>query len=236
MQTLTIEKCQINCSRSLKEFPFHPKMAESDFESVFNEVQNGFKKSQIRGEFISIDSKNIDESCRFEQNDVASKLSGSRRCWPKGRGIFISDDKLFTAHINNQNHLKMGCTNEENYLKIMYGTLSEYYRQLDQHLDFVSHSIYGHVNSSLDIMGNALQIAVVVKLVSTAIEIDEVMELLDENDLRLSHFITDKNHQIYLEIRNKSCLGLSEISCMENLIKGISNLGEILSKNNDNLV
>lgn len=74
----SIEKCQINCLRSLNNFPFHPIMTANDFEKVSNEIHCAIKSSQIDGNFYSMNSVNEDEMTElFEGNFMFARSNAA---------------------------------------------------------------------------------------------------------------------------------------------------------------
>lgn len=158
-------------------------------------------------------------------------MSGNKRFWPKGRGIFISKDKLFVAHVNDKVHLKLGCTDIDNNLIKLYEKMSHYCNQLSEHLAFTMHLKYGYLNSSLELIGNAMEISILAKFPPNSIELSDAIDLLNNNCLRVSQFITNKNGQIIMEIRNKKVLGITEIESMQLYLNGISELQNIVNVN-----
>lgn len=226
-----VEKCQINCTRSLSNFPFFPKMTEAEFEEVLNEIRKAFESGKFLGRFYCFET--LDDGAMrelktmnlmFGKGDAVLKAAGSSRFWPKGRGVFISEDKQLTAQINYKDHLRFAYGNDGNDLKTLYERMIECHRDLSEHLSFSKHEKYGFLNASPRLIGNAIEIAVLLRFQKSEDELDKITKVMTENHLQIANRKEEGNGNTLMEIRNSECLGITEIETVKNFLSKLSNL------------
>lgn len=222
-----ILKCQMNCTRSLDGFPFFPKMTERQFVDVFNVIRVSFDNEKFQGKFYNFE--HIDEILQiksanymFDEGDAVLKASGCNKYWPKGRGIFVSEDRKFVAQINCKDHLRFGCAENGNDIKSVFLQLSEYNKIFKEQLQFIKHEKFGFLNSSPRLIGNAIEIGFLLSF-AEPIELDTVRGILTQNDLRITNSRSEGGN-LLVEIRNNECLGLTEIETIKKCIEGLNNV------------
>lgn len=226
-----VEKCQINCTRSLSNFPFFPKMTATEFENVLNEIRKAFESDKLQGRFYcfkTLDNGDMRElktmNLMFGQGDAVLKAAGSGRFWPKGRGVFISEDRQLTAQFNYKDHLRFGCRHDGNDLKTVYERMIECNRMINESLSFSKHEKYGFLNASPRLIGNAIEIAVLLRFKKSEDELDKITNLMTENHLKIANRKEEGNGSTLMEIRNSECLGTTEKETVNHFMSKLSNL------------
>lgn len=222
-----ILQCQINCTRSLVGFPFFPKMNETQFVDVMNEIRTSFDNEKFQGKFYDFENDHEiiqlkSQNYMFREGDAILKASGCSKYWPKGRGIFISEDKKFVAQINCKDHLRFGCANDGNDIKSLFTQMTEYNKIFQERLQFIRHEKYGFLNSSPRLIGNAIEVGILLSFVEP-IEFDKVRDVMAQNALRITNYKNEGGHFI-VEIRNIECLGLTEVESVKKCVEGLNNV------------
>lgn len=229
-----IESCSIFCSRSMESFPFSPKMDENHFIMVLNLVRDALDKNKIKefqGKFYALETMDSDTKARligenvlFDNSYDSVDATNEFKFWPKGRAIFISNDKRSVAHINHKNHLRFGCLQKNSDLKKLYEQMIEFRRLFDENLSLVRHSKYGWITTCPSLLGNTLEISVKIRLRNLARNIDLLNNQIDRNFFKITNLVNLSDYSVILEIQNCLRLGITEFETMKLFIEGLSNI------------
>lgn len=229
-----IQKCQINCSRSIECYPFYPKMSLQDFDGVLKTIEETlyeFIPTEFNGQLYSFGE--LDESMKlsfskenfmFDCENEYFKSSGAARWWPRRQALYISEDRKFVMQINNRDHLRVGYEENSADMKKAYEMLSKSVKILDKRLATVKHSVFGHLTSSPKLLGNAMEMAVQIRLDKLPRNSQHFEQLLHENKLIKSNETRGLNNEILIELRSKCCLNKTEYEMMAEFCLGIANL------------
>lgn len=115
--TKRIVSTRIRCARNLADFPLNPgaKSALTRYqilqmmEMVYDQFPADFKGTLYKHEVMSDEERQklVDDHFLFRGKDKMQASSGYHEHWPKGRGIFVRDDKKFLNWLNEGDHIRI---------------------------------------------------------------------------------------------------------------------------------
>lgn len=231
-----ISKCQINCYRSLKEFPFFLKMDENQYLEVMEAIRLYVQESGQDGTFHVLET--IDEEALSaitasntlgqedfifgnEHGDLESICYSAH--WPKGRAIYVTSAHDLAIRVNHKTHVQFGCIQTDGNLITMYSRMSDYGKGFNEKVPCVQHEKYGWLTPFPQYLGAAVEISALVKLHQLPKDECKFVDYLDTVHLKLAKMVAEENYY-YCDLRSVRCLGFTEFQIMERFCLGLANV------------
>jgi len=133
--TKRIVSTRIRCARNLADFPLNPgaKSALTRYqilqmmEMVYDQFPADFKGTLYKHEVMSDEARQklVDDHFLFRGKDKMQASSGYHEHWPKGRGIFVRDDKKFLNWLNEGDHIRIISMEYGSDVKAVFGRLGQ---------------------------------------------------------------------------------------------------------------
>lgn len=227
-----VEKTAIFVSRSLEGFPFPNKMNESQFRDAMNSIRSALDllhDTEISGDFHAFEAMDIDTKSRLIGENVMFDSDGqsAHNCsgfWPTGRAVYVSEDKVFSAQINSKDHLRFGCAQSDGNIKSLYGRLAAAGKILDEKLSLIRDSKYGWLTQSPERLGSTLDISMHLKLAKLPKDADKLGEVMAMTGLRIICHSRGEDEAACVEVKNRKCLGLTELEAVQDFISGVESI------------
>lgn len=226
-----ISKCQINCYRSLKGFPFFLKMEENQYLEVMEAILLYTKESGQDGTFYELEK--IDEETvsaitasmgqEFIFGDEHGDWESTRYSahWPKGRAIYVTSAHDLAICINHKTHIQFGCVQADGNLITMYNRISDYSKGFDDKVPCTQHEKYGWLTPFPQYLGAAVEISALVKLHQLPKDECKFVDFLDTLHLKMAEIVAEEDYY-YCDLRSVRCLGLTEFQLMERFCLGLA--------------
>lgn len=231
-----ILKSQVNCYRSLKDYPFFLKMEEKHFIEVMETIRTYAQDCGQEGSFYELETiddatkETLSASITLGQEDfifseckecwVSSQFSAH---WPKGRAVYVTNANELAIRVNHKTHIQFGCVQADGNLITMYDRMSDYAKSLDGKIPCAYHEKYGWLTPFPQYLGAAMEISALVKLHNLPKDECKFKDYLHSWKLKVAKIAPEEDYY-YCDVRNARCLGLTEFQLMEEFCFGLANL------------
>lgn len=229
-----VQKCQVNCYRSLREYPFFLKMEENHYTDAMELIRAFLTNAGEENSFYELET--MDEETK--ESLSASKTLGLEdfmfnECngcwkslhysdnWPKGRAIYISNTKEIAIRVNHKTHVQFGCAQSNGCLIAMYERMIDYGKDFDEKIPCARHEKYGWLTPFPQYLGTAMEVSALVKLFNLPKDERKFTDFLDTLNLKAAEIVPEEDYY-YCDLRNARCLGLTEFQLMEEFCVGLA--------------
>lgn len=229
-----ILKCQVNCYRSLKEYPFFLKMEENQFIEVMEIIRTHAQESGQESSFYELETiddatkEALSASMTLGQEDflfsectgcwVSTQFSAK---WPKGRAVYVTNANESAIRVNHKTHVQFGCVQNDGNLITMYDRISDYGKSFDEKIPCAHHDKYGWLTPFPQYLGTAMEISALVKLHNLPKDECKFRDQLLSWHLKVEKIVPEEDYY-YCDLRNSRCLGLTEFQLMEEFCSGLA--------------
>ena len=174
------------------------------------------------GEYFSFDST-TDPGILFKKGDRFQDAAGLNTDFPKGRGIFYSKDKRFRVWINEEDHLRLISQDNSGDLAGVFNHLCLGVDELKKSLVFAIDEHYGNLTTCPTNLGTSMRAGVHIKLPHLQENRTLLAKIINEHQLQLRGTGGEKTEveNSVFDVSNEKRLGLSEVSIIKGLHKGI---------------
>ncbi|MFT5731293.1 MAG: protein-arginine kinase [Desulforhopalus sp.] len=174
------------------------------------------------GEYFSFEST-TDEEILFAKGDRFQAAAGLNTDFPKGRGIFYANDKRFRVWINEEDHLRLISQDSSGDLATVFNHLCLGITELQKNLVFVMDDRYGNLTTCPTNLGTSMRAGVHIRLPNLNGNSSLLNEIVKEYQLQVRGTGGEKTEveNCVFDISNERRLGLSEVSIIRGLHKGI---------------
>ncbi|MBL6988232.1 MAG: arginine kinase [Bacteriovoracaceae bacterium] len=229
-----INSTRIRVGRNLASYAFAAAISLDDRQSVEKEVISALNDltGELQGTYYSLED--MDEKTRlklvadhflFKKGDRFLESAGVNRDWPRGRGIFCTDNKRFLVWINEEDHLRIISMQNGGDILMVFKRLMNAINTLEKKLQFAYSGHLGNLSSCPTNLGTAMRASVHIKLPKLS-KTPSFKDLC--NDLKLSirgiHGEHSESEGGVYDISNKQRLGVSENDVVYVLYNGIKRL------------
>lgn len=228
-----ILKSQVNCYRSLQQFPFFLKMEENQYVEIMEIVQTHLNDSGLNESYYALEGMLEDiretlgasntlgqEDFLFDEGKQDWDAVAYSAHWPKGRAVYFTDVNDMALRVNHKSHFQFGCVQVDGDLQSMWERFSGYAKSFEEKLPCIRHEMYGWITPFPELLGTAMEISVVVKLHNLPKDSEKFKEFLHGLHLK-SVRVVSEDDLYYCQLKNARCFGLSEIQVMEEFIAGL---------------
>lgn len=169
----SIISTRIRCARSLQDYPLNPAMTEEDYVKSMDKVKEVLEKftDELAGQFYQLEGmdkavqeKMIADHQLFKADDENLKDAGALEFWPKGRGIFKSQDEKFLVWVNEEDHLRFISMDQGGNIKEVYNRLKKAIDECGKELTFKIDPKLGFITFCPTNLGSTIRASVKIKL------------------------------------------------------------------------
>lgn len=168
------------------------------------EVWNG--KKEFYNEYIEKDLGSTDE---LKNPDKVS--------------VIINNNETINIVMNNTNHIEIECITADFNIQEAFQEAMKLDNKIEENFCYAYDDELGYLTSSLDIVGTAMKISVIMNLPALKMseEIKNISKSLEEEGFKIISIYKDENEPLgnLYEIINKTTLGISEEDIVNNLEK-----------------
>ena len=208
-----IENYNFTCHLSLQE----RKCLEQDVIEALQVLPAG-----LAGTYHSFEGE-VDKSLLFKKGDRFQEAAGINSDFPKGRGIFYSEDTRFRIWLGEEDHLRLISQESSTDLANVYNHLGQALIFLEKHLKFIKDNRYGYLTTCPTNLGTSMRAGVHIRLRNLAENRILLREIVDRHQLQLRG-TGGENTEVedcVFDISNKRRLGLSEKAIITGLYSGL---------------
>lgn len=241
-----IKSTRIRTARNLQGYPFTCNMSldqRMEVESIMKTVFEGFENQYLKGTYYPLEGMEenkrqelIDAHYLFINDDQTLELVGTYDDWPKGRGIFINDDRatgVFIVWVGEEDQLRIMAMNKGSDVQavwdLFYSGLEAVHKGvLAAGKDFVFDANLGYLSSCPTNIGTGMRASVHVDLPSYKTKEDvktKVKQLGMAIDVRgtRGEATSTEGCTVY-DISNKARLGSTMPQQVQTMISGVKTL------------
>jgi protein-arginine kinase len=222
---------RIRVARNLKLFPFTPhitlfqrKKVESRIKSVLADLKGEFKGRYISLEKLCEQERQtlLKQKQIFKIGDRFQDAAGINSDFPKGRGIFHSNDNRFMVWINEEDHLRIISMDLGSDISGTFNRLERALALIKKSLDFAYDSRFGNLTSCPSNVGTAMRAGVHIRLKSLEKNPDLLKRIAKAHHLQVRGTAGEKTGvcESVFDISNRRRLGLTKTQCVQHLYQG----------------
>ena len=229
-----IVSVRVRVGRNLRGYPFGATInMEQRLEAedrISKTVQNF--RGDLRGKYFplpemeeKIRQKLVSDHFLFREGDRFQEAAGLNRDWPRGRGIFLTQNKKFLLWINEEDHLRIISMEKGGDVLSVARRLFRALRFLEKDLDFASSKQLGFLTSCPSNLGTAMRVSVHMKLEKLSLRPDfkQIVRRLGLSARGIDGEFSNSPDRIY-DISNTARLGMTEIEIIEQFYRGTEEL------------
>lgn len=215
---------RVRVARNVAQYTFanHIKLRERLLleKSVAHALGNLSKP--FTGDYFSFETS-TDTEILFRKGDRFQDAAGLNTDFPKGRGIFYANDKRFRVWINEEDHLRLISQDSSGDLASVFNHLCLGVAELQKILDFTIDEKYGNLTTCPTNLGTSMRAGVHIRLPNLSKNVHLLNKIVKEHQLQLRGTSGEKTEveNCVFDISNERRLGLSEVSIIKGLHKGI---------------
>lgn len=215
---------RVRVARNIATFTFasHIKIDERLFleETVAKAVAD--LCTPFSGEYCNFETT-ADTGLLFAKGDRFQDAAGLNTDFPKGRGVFYSKDKRFRGWVNEEDHLRLISQDSSADLAGVFNHLRLGVAELEKTLTFVVDEKYGNLTSCPTNLGTSMRAGVHIRLPHLNENRPLLNAILNKHQLQLRGTGGEKTkvENCVFDISNERRLGISEVSIIKGLHKGI---------------
>jgi len=242
----SIKSTRIRTARNLKDLPFTCNMSldqRLEVENTMKTVFEGFEDANLKGTYYPLDGMEedqrkelIDLHYLFINDDATLELVGTYDDWPKGRGIFINDDRekgVFIVWVGEEDQLRIMAMNKGSDVQAVwdlfyFGLEAVHKGVLAAGKDFVFDANLGYLSACPTNIGTGMRASVHVDLPDYATKEDvkeKVKKLGMMIDVRgtRGEATSTAGCTVY-DISNKARLGSTMPEQVSTMVSGVKTL------------
>lgn len=174
------------------------------------------------GDYLAFESA-TDEEVLFEKGDRFQDAAGLNTDFPKGRGIFYSKNKRFRVWVNEEDHLRLISQDNSGDLAAVFNHLCLGICELKKSLVFAMDERYGNLTTCPTNLGTSMRAGVHIRLPHLNENRNLLKKVISEHQLQLRGTGGEKTEveNCVFDISNEKRLGISEVSIIKGLHRGI---------------
>ena len=174
------------------------------------------------GDYFTFNSRK-ESDFLFKKGDRFQDAAGINSDFPKCRGIFYSKDKRFRVWVNEEDHLRLISQSSSGDLTDVFNHLCSGIASLTKVLTFARDERYGYLTTCPTNLGTSMRAGVHLRLKRLNENRTLLKQIIDEHQLQLRGTRGEKTEieDGVFDISNKRRLGLSEVSIIKGLHRGL---------------
>lgn len=218
----------IRCGRSLKDFPFNPKMSRCNYVQVQDILVGALRNlcCEHKGKYFPLfemddccQEKLVRENILFTSNDANLQDANALNSWPMGRGVYLNPQRTFVVWINEEDHVRVISMEPSGNLGRVYERLVIGIESLEHQLNFAKNDRLGHLTMSPANLGNTILASVHMRMPWILMKKEKLDELIKKYNLQ----IRAMSGGVY-DVSNKRRFGMTEYETILNLYNAIDEM------------
>lgn len=174
------------------------------------------------GNYFGLASQ-ADTNMLFKKGDRFQEAAGINADFPRFRGIFYAEDKRFRVWLGEEDHLRLISQKSSSDLTGVFNHLRFALAAMEESLTFIRDERYGYLTTCPTNLGTSMRAGVHIRLKNLDSRRTLLRDLADKHQLQLRG-TGGENTEVedgVFDISNKRRLGLSEVSIITRLHRGI---------------
>ena len=229
----SIKLIELELSRSIKDFPFAPRMTAENYTVIEKQVKEALKNLEqsmsLNGLYMTLDGTNwsaemveslTNDNILFDHRAGVYELP-HRKHWPVGRAVFYTKNKDLVAWINHSEHLILKSQERRGDVRAAVGRLQSFVSQLQKQLKFSWHEKLGFLALKPSNIGTGLHIKTILDLPKLANNIKILKGLCSKHDIS----IQSQYCHCFTLVSTKS-IGVTEFQIVAQFFTGIKEILE----------
>ncbi|XP_055914733.1 arginine kinase 1-like [Eupeodes corollae] len=230
-----IASTRIRCARSIKGYPFLPRMSKQDYDDVEDIIHCTLSGMDMEYKGVvhylygmkkSIRSKLTKDHLLYKPDDRFLKAANGCRFYPTGRSLYHNFDKTFLVWPNEKDHLRMISMQRGGNLTEVFSRLVRALNAMEGKIPFEHDYHLGYLTFCPTDLGSTIRASVHIRLPKLSSNKKKLEEIVKKYKLQIrgtngEH--TDVEDGIY-DISNKRRLGLTEYQIVRGFGKAISEI------------
>ena len=215
---------RVRVARNVAQFPFANNIKLSERLLLEKTVAQALEDlcKPFSGEYFNFEAS-TDTEILFCKGDRFQDAAGLNADFPKGRGIFYANDKRFRVWINEEDHLRIISQDSSGDLASVFNHLCLGVFELQKSLAFAIDEKYGNLTTCPTNLGTSMRAGVHIRLPNLNENVYLLNKIVKEHQLQLRGTSGEKTEieNCVFDISNERRLGLSEVSIIKGLHKGL---------------
>eukprot|EP01084_Bolivina_argentea_P295747 509270_1 len=248
-----IKSTRIRVARNINGFPLAPSQTtvntkleiEKIMKNVFDTLQTD---NELKGIYYSLYDMNdkikqqlIDDHFLFSGNDDPMQTDSGYHLWfPKGRGIYLNNNKTFIVWLNEGDHLRIISMEKGNNITGVFNRLKKGVLAIEngikkvtngKHNGFLFDKIYGNITSCPTNLGTGLRGSVHIELPNLCKKgLNKLNDIGKKYKVQIrglygEHSKIEEN--CIVDISNKFRMGYSELTLVQFMCDGVNQLNKM---------
>ncbi|XP_034480960.1 arginine kinase [Drosophila innubila] len=226
---------RVRCGRSVKNFPFNPRLTQCDYAQLQTIISKALGNlcREHSGKYYPLcqmDAKTKEELISkhylFKEDDPFLDEANALRFWPLGRGIFLNRARTFIVWLNEEDHIRVIAMEKGGNLGRVYERMIIGVESLAHQMQFNQDARLGYLTFCPTNLGTSIRASVHMKLPSVGNDRTTLEEVAGKYNLQVrgtrgEH--TEAEGGVY-DISNQRRMGLTEYETISEMYKGIQAL------------
>ncbi|GAB1608508.1 arginine kinase Oct f 2-like [Argonauta hians] len=220
----------INVNRNLEGYRFPSFLTLGDRREIEKQVVEILinLEGDLMGQYfpyvgMTEEARNIltDVNIYFDKSNRLKKAAGCYDDWCVGRGVFYSLKKNLACWINEEDHIRIFCTEKGNRLTDCYILVTRLLVILEKKVTHATGTC-GYLNFCVSNLGTAMYMSVLVKLPRDELK-EETLEACTKYQLDCKRIQEMPPHWVW-EIINRRLIGVTEFEALNSLNHGVCSI------------
>lgn len=233
-----IVSTRVRCGRTLKGFPFNPKMSRCNYLKVQEKVVDALRNlcCEHKGKYFPLfemddccQKKLVREHILFKSGDVYLQDANALNSWPMGRGVYLNPQKTFVVWINEEDHVRIISMEPGGDLGRVYERLVIGIESLEHQLKFAHNERLGHLTMCPTNLGTTIRASVHMKMPWLLMKKEKLDELIKKYNLQIRGTSGEHSQAVggVYDVSNQRRVGMTEYETILNLYKAIDEMVQL---------
>ncbi|KAH8395221.1 hypothetical protein KR222_002791, partial [Zaprionus bogoriensis] len=229
---------RIRCGRSIKDFPFGPRMTRCHYTAVQNLVVEALRNlcSDHCGKYMplfeiekNVQTQLINENVLFKEGDCYLMMANAMRFWPLGRGLFSNGGRTFIVWLNAEDHIRIISMDKGGNLGRVYERMIIGVESIAHQLKFAHDARLGYLTMCPTNVGTSVRASVHMRLPYLCTKKEKLEEIANKYHLEIrgTDGVDSKATDGIYDISNKRRMGMTEYQLITNFYNAINELVQL---------
>ncbi len=210
---------RVRISRNVESYNFPAKMSAEEYAALRRDVEDifdGYKNGDSFRRLCFSELSPLQRRLLLERNLVSEEF-----CLRDGACMFLREDGLLTASLNEIDHLRITSIQGGSRLPAAFGEVDNLDSLLDESLEYAVSLQLGYLTSEISNVGTGLRASVMLHLpgLVACSCLDNVLKTVYGSDFTIKGFFSEQEGSLgsIYQISNQKTLGYSEKEILEKL-------------------
>lgn len=226
---------RIRLARNINGFCFPCHLSLEDRKAVEKKIIQALDQlpETFGGKYHSYETVDHDllfqlkqDKIAFSRGDRFQDAAGLNTDFPKGRGVFLSQDKKSMIWVHEEDHLRIISLEKSSRLDLAFERLCDLVRILGHHLQFSHNNRLGFLTSCPTNIGTTMRAGVHIRLEKLNRNPQLLKQLTQKYQFQIRGTGGEKTKvdQAVFDISNRQRLGICETDIIKNLHTGLAEI------------